>query len=414
MLLKILIFSVLSAISTCEKVRYDNYSLYKIYPQNEDHLKFLNDLQDSDDLRFWKLPSSVDDYASVVSSPEKKVLFEHSLKKRSLNYEVMLENIQQTFDEQLYSRKRRDTRNQLFWTNFQTMEDIYEWFHHLARTHENLVTIIHAGKSFEGRNITGVKISRKPSQRAIFIEGGQVAADWLSPTVTTYIVDQLVRGDSPEIRQAAEDFEWHIFPILNPDGHEYTQNFDRLWLKNRRPTVGRSVGVDLSKNWNSQWGVRGGSFEPAASNYIGLGPFSEYETRAISRYIESMDTKLYGLLSFRGFGQRLLIPFAHTTSHMYNYNKTVLIGRRAMGSLAGRYNTQYLVGNSMEVHDGSTGSIADWVKHRYNPLLVFTYQLRDTGNSGYVLPVNQVLPSCEETFDSVLAIIREARFLNVL
>lgn len=69
--------------------------------------------------------------------------------------------------------------------------------------------------------------------------------------------------------------------------------------------------------------VRGGSFNPSDSNYIGLGPFSEVETRSISRYIANMTATLSAHLSFRAFGQRLLIPFAHTTSHMYNYNETV-------------------------------------------------------------------------------------------
>lgn len=415
MLLKLLIIFLVSVISTCEKIRYDNFSLFKIHPQTEKDIKFLNELpKNGENLHIWKLPSTVGDYASVVSSPEKKASFEHSLRKRSINYEVMMENIQQAFDDQIMSRKRRDTRRQLFWTSYQTLEDIYEWFHYLAEQHSDIVTIIQAGQSFEGRNITGVKISRQSGKRAIFIEGGQVGADWLSPTIATYIVDQLVRGAELDILEAAEEFEWHIFPIVNPDGHEYTNNADRLWLKNRRPTMGGSIGVDITKNWNSHWGVRGVSFAPADTNYAGLGPFSEVETRAISNYIDSIGAKLAGLLSFRGFGQRLLLPFAHTTSHMYNYNETIIVGRRAMGSLAVRYNTQYLVGNSMEVHDGATGTIADWVKHRFNPPLVATYQLRDTGSFGYTLPVVQVQPSCEETFDSVMALIREAKHVGVL
>lgn len=48
------------------------------------------------------------------------------------------------------SRKRRDTRKQLFWTSYQTLEDIYEWFHYLAEQHSDIVTIIQAGQSFEG------------------------------------------------------------------------------------------------------------------------------------------------------------------------------------------------------------------------------------------------------------------------
>ncbi|XP_045776307.1 uncharacterized protein LOC123874827 [Maniola jurtina] len=413
MLQKLLIFCVLSIV-LAEKVRYDDYSLYKIHPDNEGHLNFLSELQkENDGVHFWKTPFQVGDYASVVASPEKKEYLEHSLRKRSINYELMMENIQQAFDDQIISRKKRDTRKELFWTNFQTMSDIYEWFQHLANTHSDMVSIIRAGQSYEGRNITGVRISRgsRSNRPVIFVEAGQVGADWLSPTVVTYLVDQLVRGVDTEARQASEDFEWHIFPILNPDGHEFSQDSDRLWIKSRRPTIGSAIGVDLSRNWNSHWGIIGGSFVPIDHNYIGLGPFTEVETRSVSRYIESISSRLVSSLSFRAFGQRLLIPFAHSTSPMYNYNETVIIGRRAMGSLSVRYQTLFTVGTSRTVHDGATGSIADWIKHRFNPPVVFTYQLRDQGAWGYTLPVNQVLPSCEETFDSVMAIIREAKFI---
>lgn len=46
----------------------------------------------------------------------------------------------------------------------------------------------------------------------------------MSPVVTTYLVNQLVRGVDSEARDASSDFDWHIFPILNPDGHKYTQD----------------------------------------------------------------------------------------------------------------------------------------------------------------------------------------------
>lgn len=33
-----------------------------------------------------------------------------------------------------------------------------------------------------------------------------------------------MRGAELDTLEAAEEFEWHIFPIVNPDGHEYTNN----------------------------------------------------------------------------------------------------------------------------------------------------------------------------------------------
>ncbi|XP_038206619.1 zinc carboxypeptidase-like [Zerene cesonia] len=417
MILKIILLGALSAIVTSEKVRYDNYSLYKIIPETDKHVEFLKDLhEESDGLDFWIPPSNVGEYVSVVASPKIKDELEHSLQKRNINYNLMLQNIQEALDNQVMGRKKRDTRKEMFWTNYQTLEDIYDWFYHLAETHSDIVSIIQAGKSYEGRNITGVKISRGSGsgKKAFFIEGGQVAADWLSPTVITYLVDQLVRGEDGEARAATEEFEWHIFPVINPDGHEYTNDAIRLWMKNRRPIRSAAVGVDLTRNWNSQWGVSGGSFRAVDNNFVGLGPFSEPETRAISRYVESIGHNLVGLLSFRSFGQRLILPYPHTADSLYNYNAMLTIGRRAMGSLAVRYDTQYRVGTSKQVFDGATGVLADWAKFRFNPPVVATYALRDNGAWGYTLPVDQVLPSCEETFDSVMAIIREAKFINVL
>ncbi|XP_075982739.1 zinc carboxypeptidase-like [Anticarsia gemmatalis] len=414
MIFKTVILAVLVVLTVGEQVKYDDYALYKVYANTEDHVKFLNELND-EDLQIWKLPSEVGDYASIVAPPEKKEDFIHTLKKRSIHSELMLENIQEAFDAQLYSRRKRDLDDQLYWTNYQEIEDIYRWFDYLTANYGDIVTQVHVGTTAEGRNITGIRIARGSGTRVFVLQAGEVAADWLSPTVVTYFADQLIRSNNSEVRAAAEEFVWYIFPMVNIDGHQFTLDSVRLWLKNRRRISSTAIGVDLTKNWNSHWGVSGGSFVASANNYIGLGPFSEPETRAVSEYIvDNIGRRLTGYLNFRSFGQRIVIPFAHTDSPMYNYNEMVTIARRAMGSLAVRYNTQYLVGNSRSVHDGATGAVIDWVKHRFNPPIAATYLLRDTGAWGYTLPVVQITPTCEETFDSLLAIIREARFINAI
>lgn len=70
--------------------------------------------------------------------------------------------------------------------------------------------------------------------------------------------------------------------------------------------------------------MSGGSFDVTSDNYYGLGPFSEPETRAISDFIvNNIGTQITGFLNFRSFGQRIVIPFAHTDNPMYNYNDMV-------------------------------------------------------------------------------------------
>ena len=94
MLLKFVFLLFLSFISA-EKVRYDNYALYRIHAQNGSDVKFLNKIEESNDLYIWKSAVNVGDYVSIVVSPKNRVTFEDDLKKKNINYEIMLENIQE-------------------------------------------------------------------------------------------------------------------------------------------------------------------------------------------------------------------------------------------------------------------------------------------------------------------------------
>lgn len=95
MLIKLLLFASLCALVISDPFRYDNYTLYKVYPQNENHVEFLKELyEDINGIDFWTAPTKAGDYVSVVASPEMRADFEHSLKKRSIHSDVMLENIQ--------------------------------------------------------------------------------------------------------------------------------------------------------------------------------------------------------------------------------------------------------------------------------------------------------------------------------
>lgn len=50
----------------------------------------------------------------------------------------------------------------------------------------------------------------------------------------------------------------------------------------------------------------------------------------------------------------------------------------------------------------------DWVKNKYQVPVAFTYELRDQGKHGFLLPANQIIPNCEEVVDSVVAMFQEA------
>lgn len=100
--------------------------------------------------------------------------------------------------------------------------------------------------------------------------------------------------------------EWHIMPVVNPDGYEFTHTNDRFWRKNRNPNTDpatrtsqiesgaymsgcgeyRGIGVDLNRNYDAMWRLGdpmvGASKWCTDDSYQGASAFSEPETKAHS------------------------------------------------------------------------------------------------------------------------------------
>lgn len=63
--------------------------------------------------------------------------------------------------------------------------------------------------------------------------------------------------------------------------------------------------------------------------------------------------------------------------------------------------------------DIASGSSMDWVKAQFKPPISYTYELRDKGKYGFMLPANQIIPTGEETLDSLVAMFKEAELRGI-
>lgn len=96
MKIKILYFILFITTVTSEKFRFDNYSLFKVKPENEQHIKILQELQNSDEsLDFWTDPVPTAEFVSVMASPFKKSAFENTLNFYGIKFEISMNNIQE-------------------------------------------------------------------------------------------------------------------------------------------------------------------------------------------------------------------------------------------------------------------------------------------------------------------------------
>lgn len=51
----------------------------------------------------------------------------------------------------------------------------------------------------------------------------------------------------------------------------------------------------------------------------------------------------------------------------------------------------------------------DWVKGTYNVPITYTYELPDSGQYGFLFPPSRIIPTGQETLDSLITIFKEAK-----
>jgi len=62
--------------------------------------------------------------------------------------------------------------------------------------------------------------------------------------------------------------------------------------------------------------------------------------------------------------------------------------------------------------DEASGNTIDWIKGTYNKSIVYVYELRDKSQYGFLLPPEQIIPTGEETLDSIIAMLKKAKTLK--
>lgn len=172
-----------------------------------------------------------------------------------------------------------------------------------ARAYPGVTKLVNLGKTHMGRDILALKVTqgarglKDGSRPAVIFSSTQHAREWIAPEMTRRIMNTYLQrwaADDEPTKKLLQSTELWFFPVMNPDGYEYTFTDERLWRKNLRDNNGDGVtqvgdGVDPNRNFPSHWGYdnEGSSNIPSSETYRGPSPASEPETKAAM--------KLFGL-----------------------------------------------------------------------------------------------------------------------
>ena len=152
-------------------------------------------------------------------APHKIPDFQDIMKKFDIPYDTYVSNVQALIDTELPPAQPLVSFDL---TRYHTLDEIYAFLDSLAKENPGKVQVIVGGKTHEGRQIKGVKLTLGNSKSGIVLEGGIHAREWISPASILYIVNELLHNNNADVRQLAQSHEWYIFPVVNPDGYVYT------------------------------------------------------------------------------------------------------------------------------------------------------------------------------------------------
>uniref|UniRef100_A0A8C6UT97 Peptidase M14 domain-containing protein n=1 Tax=Neogobius melanostomus TaxID=47308 RepID=A0A8C6UT97_9GOBI len=312
------------------------------------------------------------------------------------------------------------------YTKYHPIDEIYEWMKHMEELNPELISSAVYGQTFEGRNITLMKLGLKnPENRekqVIWMDCGIHAREWIAPAFCQWFVKEIVQSynTNAQLKQMLENLDFYVTPVINVDGymHSWKDNSTRRWRKSRSsPPPGSSCyGVDLNRNFNANWGTVGVSFDSCSDTYGGTGPASEPEAKAVMDFIGKMLKKVLCFLTIHSAGQLILLPYGHPQIKAPNYEELVSVGEAAAAEMKKLHGMDYTVGTSPQIlckshhtllfssSDANSGSSRDWARLSGIPFS-YTFELRDKGEFSHLLPEDQIEPAYEEAYAGALSII---------
>ncbi|XP_055856253.1 zinc carboxypeptidase-like [Episyrphus balteatus] len=392
--------------------RYDYYRMYYVNIDTAKHVEILQKLEEiSDSCSFIGHAREPGQKLTIMVAAHKVPEFVDLLKTYDVKHRVLTYNFQEKIDKNLKSVLPKGTDLKNFdWLHYFHLETIYEWMEKMVGQHEE-ASLLDMGLSTQGLPIKGIKISRNANNKTIFIESGIHAREWIAPATATFIINQLLTSKDTRVKNLVDNYNWMIFPSVNPDGYRYSFESDRMWRKNRQ-LFGISRGVDLNRNYPYHWNEIGSSSDPSRYDFCGTSPASEIETQRLIKFItdnaKTENVRTY--ISLHSYSQLLMFPYGFTPDHVDNYDDLKAIGEKATKAIKETHGRIYKSGSMYETIYPSSGGSKDWAHSELGIPITFTFELRGPPDTQdlFILPSEEILPTAEEAFAAIQTIVEES------
>uniref|UniRef100_A0A0K0CWH0 Peptidase_M14 domain-containing protein n=1 Tax=Angiostrongylus cantonensis TaxID=6313 RepID=A0A0K0CWH0_ANGCA len=346
---------------------------------------------------FWHAPSVVNNTVDVMISPSYASKFEKFLKEHGYPFHIAIQDL-----------KKNAFFSVFHYYNEQKCQ--------IAQAIPDLAKVVDIGLSSEGRSIIGIKFGEdKPYKKVVVIDAGIHAREWAAIHTGIYFINMIVnnRQDDPKIVSYLDNLVIYIFPVLNPDGYEYSRSNmtdprARMWRKSRSAKAcafdgtsnGCCRGVDLNRNFDFHFAGR--------LNRILLVKVSY--PLAFSNLLLSLKGRLQGYITLHTYSQLWIYSYSHRRlAYAHDIDETKRIAKKAVDELQKMYGTKYRYGTGPEIIYPFSGGSTDWAKETLKVKYSYTIELRPNYQdwNGFVLDKDQLIPTAKETWAGVSVVLDE-------
>jgi len=392
------------ALSSSKKVIYDNYKVFRVIPKNEEERSILLNLeQNNPGVIFWKHVRNVGLPVDIMTPPHLEEMI-RDLIDFDISVNEMVSDVQSLIRAEELASLTASPR--LSWDAYYSTAEIHDFVNETAAAFPTIATTGVYGRSTEGRDMLYIRLNKGNTRKpVIWIDSNIHAREWITNAVCTWIIKELTNGDAAGW---LDNFNFVIAPMLNPDGYEYSRSSDRMWRKTRSVAPGSTCrGADPNRNFAFDWNTGGSSNMPCSDTFMGVSALSEPEVSSTATFVSTLGDDLVFYLSLHSYSQLILISYGTNRGRIPDHQRHMTVGTAARNAIRARYGTDFTPGNIVELLYVASGGSGDHVKGIMNPDLAYTFEMRDTGRYGFILPPAQIVPSCLEFMDGFNVILTD-------
>lgn len=227
----------------------------------------------------------------------------------------------------------------------------------------------------DGRTAHVLRVgARTDAPDGVAVLGGVHAREWVPPELCVSLAADLLEAyangtglgyggasfTAAEVHRLMSTVDLYVFACVNPDGRVHSQTTEALWRKNRRPTGGGCVGVDVNRNFDFLWdhtarfaadaGVNTSSDPCDHDVYRGPSAASEPETQNVVWLLDTFPIRW--LVDVHSAVPVVLYSWGSDTDQTADTTQSFL--NPALDAVRGRVGDAY--GEYLTAHDLSVGS----------------------------------------------------------